>query len=289
MNNRYSNESYIKAGIIGSVFGGAIGLFSERSADRIAHSNNLAYEAAKLAALRMLSELDLSDVGRKSLEEVAFSAAKEGAISVGVPATYANIAAFHVRKAFKRLTLNASTVVEIASTAAAQTARNTHPEITTIGGIFGGITAGVLFLWITHKLYDYLYPDNADDKKLIAALTREERRLLSEIANREQDDSIDMELMDSGEEIPDEFLCPISSTIMRDPVKINDGHIFNRRSITYWYEKSIEEGRQPVCPKDRSIISKNPMFLPTEHILQERIQQYLSERNSSQIRSNKLR
>ncbi|XP_017783076.1 PREDICTED: WD repeat, SAM and U-box domain-containing protein 1 isoform X2 [Nicrophorus vespilloides] len=36
-------------------------------------------------------------------------------------------------------------------------------------------------------------------------------------------------------EIPEEFICPITQEIMRDPVKISDGFTYERRAITEWF------------------------------------------------------
>ena len=34
---------------------------------------------------------------------------------------------------------------------------------------------------------------------------------------------------------PEEFLCPITHEIMREPVKVGDGFTYERRAITEWF------------------------------------------------------
>ena len=45
------------------------------------------------------------------------------------------------------------------------------------------------------------------------------------------------------ENIPYEFLCPISMGVMRDPVICDDGHTYDRICIEAWLENN---GRSPL-------------------------------------------
>ena len=56
-------------------------------------------------------------------------------------------------------------------------------------------------------------------------------------------------MQDSGN-IPNEFLCPISLEIMRDPVICKDGHTYERAVILKWLETNS------VSPLTRTPISK---------------------------------
>lgn len=37
------------------------------------------------------------------------------------------------------------------------------------------------------------------------------------------------------EEIPDEYICPITQEIMREPVTISDGFTYEKQAITEWF------------------------------------------------------
>ncbi|XP_078572159.1 MAM and LDL-receptor class A domain-containing protein 2-like isoform X1 [Branchiostoma floridae x Branchiostoma japonicum] len=42
----------------------------------------------------------------------------------------------------------------------------------------------------------------------------------------------------SNEIIPSKYICPISNSVMKDPVRANDGCIYDRAAITAWYERN---------------------------------------------------
>ncbi|MED6176798.1 E3 ubiquitin-protein ligase pub1, partial [Stylosanthes scabra] len=44
--------------------------------------------------------------------------------------------------------------------------------------------------------------------------------------------------------VPDEFRCPISLDLMRDPVIVSSGHTYNRNSIAQWINSGYH-----TCPK----------------------------------------
>jgi len=54
-------------------------------------------------------------------------------------------------------------------------------------------------------------------------------------------------LIDSEDQFPEEFLCPIDTKLMTDPVITECGHTFNRDSITDWFAR---EARCPCCMKN---------------------------------------
>ena len=44
------------------------------------------------------------------------------------------------------------------------------------------------------------------------------------------------------------FLCPISREVMRDPVIASDGHTYERREITMWFEQQLTLEKTPISP-----------------------------------------
>jgi hypothetical protein len=47
--------------------------------------------------------------------------------------------------------------------------------------------------------------------------------------------------------MPDEFLCPITASVMRDPVIAKDGHTYERAAIKEWFDQHPPPGcRSPM-------------------------------------------
>ena len=55
------------------------------------------------------------------------------------------------------------------------------------------------------------------------------------------------------EEIPDQFICPISREIMTDPVVVSSGHTFDRSNFETWVKQEIQAGKEIfLCPMART-------------------------------------
>lgn len=50
------------------------------------------------------------------------------------------------------------------------------------------------------------------------------------------------------EPIYDAFVCPLTKQVMRDPVTLENGQTFDRKSIEKWFKECRESGRKLVCP-----------------------------------------
>ncbi|KAI8515800.1 hypothetical protein Bbelb_066130 [Branchiostoma belcheri] len=48
----------------------------------------------------------------------------------------------------------------------------------------------------------------------------------------------DYENTRSNELVPSKYICPINNSVMREPVRSNDGCIYDRAAITAWYERN---------------------------------------------------
>ncbi|KAK4606073.1 hypothetical protein RGQ29_000375 [Quercus rubra] len=44
------------------------------------------------------------------------------------------------------------------------------------------------------------------------------------------------------------FLCPLTKEVMKDPVVLESSQNYERNAIEYWFERCIEDGRDPTCP-----------------------------------------
>lgn len=44
------------------------------------------------------------------------------------------------------------------------------------------------------------------------------------------------------------FLCPLTKEVMKDPVALESFQTYERTAITYWFDRCLEDGRDPTCP-----------------------------------------
>ncbi|XP_050387166.1 U-box domain-containing protein 1-like [Argentina anserina] len=79
--------------------------------------------------------------------------------------------------------------------------------------------------------------------------------------------------------IPDEFRCPISLDLMRDPVIVESGHTYDRNSIAQW----INSGHQ-TCPKSGQKLIH--MALIPNYALKSLLHQWCEENNVPEVGSS---
>ncbi|XP_062223307.1 U-box domain-containing protein 9-like [Phragmites australis] len=70
--------------------------------------------------------------------------------------------------------------------------------------------------------------------------------------------------------VPEQFLCPISSEIMRDPVVLASGQTYDRRFIQEW----LSAGNR-TCPQTQQVLS-NTILIPN-HLVRSMISQWCTE------------
>ena len=83
------------------------------------------------------------------------------------------------------------------------------------------------------------------------------------------------------EEIPNEFLCPITTEIMKDPVMLTDGHVYEKQAIQKWLANN------DTSPMTKVKVDKS-MIIPC-FVLRKLIQDFLensSKTNVSKVSSN---
>ncbi|KAK8352417.1 hypothetical protein V6Z11_A05G093600 [Gossypium hirsutum] len=44
------------------------------------------------------------------------------------------------------------------------------------------------------------------------------------------------------------FLCPLTKEVMKEPVVLESSQTYERSAIEYWFERCLEDGRDPTCP-----------------------------------------
>jgi hypothetical protein len=78
----------------------------------------------------------------------------------------------------------------------------------------------------------------------------EEEDAEQENAQKQQEDA---EAACTSGSFPNEFFCPITLELMRDPVLAKDGHTYERNAIEGWFEQSSGTDRNAISPKRREM------------------------------------
>ncbi|GMP21822.1 hypothetical protein CsSME_00000093 [Camellia sinensis var. sinensis] len=83
--------------------------------------------------------------------------------------------------------------------------------------------------------------------------------------------SLSVGLDESTSSIPDEFRCPISKELMRDPVVLSTGQTYDRSFIGKW----LKDGHR-TCPQTQQVLSHT--VLTPNHLVREMISQWCKGR-----------
>jgi len=62
--------------------------------------------------------------------------------------------------------------------------------------------------------------------------------------------------------VPNEYLCPITMDLMRDPVIAMDGHTYDRKAISSWLSKSQKS------PKTNMLLPSKQVHMPAASLVQ---------------------
>lgn len=67
--------------------------------------------------------------------------------------------------------------------------------------------------------------------------------------------NLDFELEDDAAISPfKNFLCPLTKEVMKEPVVVESSQTYERSAIEYWFERCIEDARDPTCPVTGKIL-----------------------------------
>ncbi|ONH99885.1 hypothetical protein PRUPE_6G055800 [Prunus persica] len=55
------------------------------------------------------------------------------------------------------------------------------------------------------------------------------------------------------------FLCPLTKEVMRYPVVLQSSQTYERTAINYWFERCLEDGRDPTCPVTGEVLGSLEM------------------------------
>ena len=93
------------------------------------------------------------------------------------------------------------------------------------------------------------------------------------VASQPQGPSITDILQSKGITIPNEYLCPITLEIMKDPVILEDGHIYEKAAIKTWFQKNSTN------PLTKKVVNKNTL-IPC-HAIRNLIQDFIKTHTES--------
>lgn len=61
--------------------------------------------------------------------------------------------------------------------------------------------------------------------------------------------SVDREFEEEAYILPfKNFFCPLTKEVMKEPVVLESSQTYERTAIEYWFERCLEDGRDPTCP-----------------------------------------
>ncbi|XP_054799637.1 U-box domain-containing protein 44-like isoform X2 [Prosopis cineraria] len=66
---------------------------------------------------------------------------------------------------------------------------------------------------------------------------------------------LDFDLEDDAAIFPfKNFLCPLTKEVMKNPVVVETSQTYERTAIEYWFERCIEDARDPTCPVTGNVL-----------------------------------
>ncbi|XVE79384.1 hypothetical protein DITRI_Ditri14bG0054200 [Diplodiscus trichospermus] len=61
--------------------------------------------------------------------------------------------------------------------------------------------------------------------------------------------SVDSDFEEEAHILPfKNFLCPLTKEVMKEPVVLESSQTYERTAIEYWFERCLDDGRDPTCP-----------------------------------------
>lgn len=63
----------------------------------------------------------------------------------------------------------------------------------------------------------------------------------------------------SVELVYDSFVCPLTKTVMQDPVTLENGQTYERSSIERWFLECSASGRPPICPMTQKVLESTSL------------------------------
>ncbi|KAJ4970906.1 hypothetical protein NE237_004005 [Protea cynaroides] len=96
--------------------------------------------------------------------------------------------------------------------------------------------------------------------------------------------SFDFEIEEDTHILPfKNFICPLTKEVMKEPVVLESSQTYERSAIKYWFERCIEDGRDPTCPVTGQVL--NSLEQKPNISLAGAIEEWLNRNIDIQIKS----
>lgn len=81
-----------------------------------------------------------------------------------------------------------------------------------------------------------------------------------------------------------DFLCPLTKEVMKDPVVVRESsQTYERKAINYWFDRCVEDGRDPTCPVTGKVL--NTLDLNPNIGLKGAIEEWINRNVELQVKS----
>lgn len=130
---------------------------------------------------------------------------------------------------------------------------------------------------------DILRSNSVSERRILVSLERifNNWSLEPDIVTR----NFDFELEDYVSSSPfKNFLCPLTKEVMKDPVVLESSQTYERTAIMYWFERCIEDGRDPTCPVTGKVVKS--LELKPNIGLAGAIEEWISRTIKNQVKSS---
>lgn len=88
------------------------------------------------------------------------------------------------------------------------------------------------------------------------------------------------------EPLYDSFICPLTKTVMQDPVTLENGQTYERSAIERWFLECNANGRPPVCPMTQKELEST--LLKPSMALRNTIEEWTSRNEAARLENAKL-
>lgn len=94
---------------------------------------------------------------------------------------------------------------------------------------------------------DFAHSNSVSDRRILTSLEKimDSRSLESDVLTQK----FDLDFEDDAQISPfKNFICPLTKEVMKHPVVLESSQNYERAAIEYWFQRCIEDGRDPTCP-----------------------------------------
>jgi len=101
---------------------------------------------------------------------------------------------------------------------------------------------------------DLARSNSVSERRILISL----ERIIDTLSVRSNISALDLgfDVEDDSQILPfKNFLCPLTKEVMKEPVVLETSQTYERTAIEYWFQRCLEDGRDPTCPVTGQILS----------------------------------